>query len=157
MPPVSSGCVRGRSSPVPRCGAGRPFVAAGTAGRTRGPCLHRSGRRPRRPTGLVGDGRGGAVGVAGGPPGLAGAVGVTCPPRPRADDLEGWTPIRVEWRDGAPWVDWCHTTGIEFNDPFFDQTVERCLRHPYRLAFRRLTPIECLAPPPPAVRPDGFV
>jgi len=82
---------------------------------------------------------------------------VTCPPRPRPDDLEGWTPIRVEWRDGAPWVDWCHTTGIEFNDPFFDQTVERCLRHPYRLLFRRLTPIECLAPLAPAVRPDGFV
>ena len=76
---------------------------------------------------------------------------------PRPEELEGWTPIRVEWRDGTPWVDWCDTTGIEFDDPFFDQTVERCFQHPYRLLFRRLTPIECLAPLSPAMRPAGVV
>ena len=59
-------------------------------------------------------------------------------------DLAGWTPIRVGVEDGRPVVDWCWTEGVDFDDPFFDQTVERCLRAPYRLLFRRTTPIETL-------------
>lgn len=64
------------------------------------------------------------------------AVGVT--------DLTGWTPIRVGVEGGQPVVDWCWTDGVAFDDPFFDQTVERCLRDPYRLLFRRQTPIDVL-------------
>jgi hypothetical protein len=59
-------------------------------------------------------------------------------------DLHGWTPIRVSLQDGRPIVDWCWTDGIRFDDPFFDQTVDRCLRDPYRLLFRKQTPIETL-------------
>lgn len=59
-------------------------------------------------------------------------------------DLTGWTPIRVGVEGGRPVVDWCWTEGVEFDDPFFDQTVERCLRAPYRLLFRRRTSIEAM-------------
>ena len=57
-------------------------------------------------------------------------------------DLAGWTPIRVAWRDGRPIVDWCHTEGVAFTDPFFAETVECCLRHPFRLLFRHQTTME---------------
>ncbi|MFL6137938.1 MAG: sulfotransferase family protein [Frankiaceae bacterium] len=59
-------------------------------------------------------------------------------------DLNGWTPIRASYDGAGLVVDWCFTEGIAFDDPFFDQTVERCLRHPFRLLFRRTTPIEAL-------------
>jgi hypothetical protein len=72
----------------------------------------------------------------------------------------GWTPIGFAWRDGAPVVDWCHTEGVRFDDPFFAETVERCLRHPFRLLFRRRTGIAALAAAAelrPGLPPSGFV
>lgn len=60
------------------------------------------------------------------------------------DDLAGWTPIRVSNGAHGLLVDWCFTEGVAFDDPFFDQTVERCLRHPFRLLFRRTTSIDVL-------------
>lgn len=71
--------------------------------------------------------------------------------------LEGWTPIRV---GTGGTVDWCRTEGIDFDDPFFDQTVERCLRHPFRLLFRRETTMAELverAAVAPGLAPSGFV
>ena len=56
--------------------------------------------------------------------------------------LTGWTPIRLTWDGPRPTVDWCLTEGVPFTDPFFDQTVERCFRHPCRLLFRRETGID---------------
>jgi hypothetical protein len=59
----------------------------------------------------------------------------------------GWTPIRAFSAGDRMMVDWCFTEGLAstaFDDPFFDQSVERCLRHPFRLLFRRTTPIEAL-------------
>jgi len=50
-------------------------------------------------------------------------------------DLAGWTPIRVDGDE----VDWCHTDGILFTEPFFTETIDRCLRHPFRLLFRHRT------------------
>ena len=52
-----------------------------------------------------------------------------------------WTPIRVHDDGGEPVVDWCHMAGIDFTEPFLDETVQRALRHPFRLLFRHLTPI----------------
>lgn len=60
---------------------------------------------------------------------------------PTADQLAGWTPIRLTWAEAGPVVDWCQTAGERFDDPWFDQTVERCLRNPARLLFRHRTPI----------------
>lgn len=78
----------------------------------------------------------------------------------RVVDFGGWTPIRMAWDGGAPAVDWCHTEGVPFDDPFFDQTVERCFRHPFRLLFRHQTgmeELERLASDHPGVEPAGFV
>ncbi|MEA2900426.1 MAG: hypothetical protein QOH36_313 [Actinomycetota bacterium] len=75
-------------------------------------------------------------------------------------DLRGWTPIRVAWRDGRPLVDWCHTEGVEFTDPFFGETVQRCLRHPFRLLFRHETTIEGVGrhvAEHPGLPPAGFI
>ena len=75
-------------------------------------------------------------------------------------DLRGWTPIRVEWHDRRPVVDWCHTEGVDFTDPFFGETVQRCLRQPFRLLFRRETTIERVGrhvAEHPGLPPAGFV
>lgn len=75
-------------------------------------------------------------------------------------DLQGWTPIRVAVEDGRPVIDWCWTDGITFDDPFFDQSVERCLRDPYRLLFRKRTSIEVLgewAEASPGLEPAGLI
>jgi hypothetical protein len=61
-----------------------------------------------------------------------------------APDVGRWTPIRVHDGAGEPLVDWCHTAGIDFTDPFFDETVQRGFRHPFRLLFRHQTPIDHL-------------
>lgn len=56
-----------------------------------------------------------------------------------------WIPLRVYPRESRLHVDWCHLRGLRLTDPFFNQTMERCLRHPYSLLFRRHTPVESLA------------
>jgi hypothetical protein len=63
-----------------------------------------------------------------------------------APEVGRWTPIRVHDTAGESLVDWCHTAGIDFTDPFFDETVQRALRHPFRLLFRHQTPIHHLGP-----------
>jgi hypothetical protein len=63
---------------------------------------------------------------------------------PTPDQLRGWTPIRLGGTVAAPIVDWCHTEGERFEDPFFDQSVERCLRRPFNLLFRHQTAMETL-------------
>jgi hypothetical protein len=75
-------------------------------------------------------------------------------------DLSGWTPIRIAWRDGRPVVDWCHTKGVDFTEPFFAETVQRCLGHPFRLLFRHETTIERVGrhvAEHPGLAPAGFV
>jgi hypothetical protein len=56
-----------------------------------------------------------------------------------------WIPLRLYPRESRLQVDWCHLRGLRLTDPFFDQTMERCLRHPYSLLFRQHTPVEALA------------
>jgi hypothetical protein len=59
--------------------------------------------------------------------------------------LTGWTPTDVDWHDGRPIVRWCFTEGVEFTDPFFDQTIERCQDDPFRLLFWRQTTGDVMA------------
>ena len=57
-------------------------------------------------------------------------------------------------------VDWCHTEGIAFREPFFAETVDRCLRHPFRLLFRHRTDLATLCravDDQPGLPPAGFV
>lgn len=75
-------------------------------------------------------------------------------------DLSRWTPIRLTWLAGEPVVDWCHTEGIVFREPFFAETVDRCLRHPFRLLFQHRTDLETLCravDDQPGLPPAGFI
>ncbi len=57
-------------------------------------------------------------------------------------------------------IDWCYLGKTRFTEPFFEQTVERTLRRPFELLFRRQTPIEALrelGESEPEVCPTGFI
>ena len=56
-----------------------------------------------------------------------------------ADD---WFPIRLAFRDGRWSVDLARLGEERFHDPFFHETVGRCLQRPFNLAFRRQLPLE---------------
>ncbi|WP_238539767.1 sulfotransferase family protein [Corallococcus macrosporus] len=58
--------------------------------------------------------------------------------------LEGWLPARIHVDDGQLRVDWCHLGAQRFTDPFFDETLERRLRHPFALLFRHQTSMDAL-------------
>lgn len=75
-------------------------------------------------------------------------------------DLSCWTPVRLTWKGTAPVVDWCHTEGVTFSEPFFAETVDRCLRHPFRLLFSHRTDLDSLCravDDQPGLPPSGFV
>jgi hypothetical protein len=74
------------------------------------------------------------------------------------DDVRDRFPIRVARRDDVWTVDWCRLGGERFTDPFFEETVRRCVQRPFNLAFRTLTPLDELSESPPgALRPDGLI
>src|SRR5215216_3426983 len=78
----------------------------------------------------------------------------------RCEQLDGWTPIRLYWLQSSAFVDWCHSGELRFTDPFFDQTIEKCLRHPFNLLFRHQTPVDTLRlrhEARPGLPPTGFV
>ena len=57
-------------------------------------------------------------------------------------------------------VDWRYTAGVQFDDPFFVQTVERCLADPFNLLFHHETSIDELgrsAARHPGLPPAGFI
>jgi hypothetical protein len=77
-----------------------------------------------------------------------------------AQRLSGWTPIAVEWDGARPAIRWCFTDGLQFTEPSFDETIERCLRDPFRLLFWRETEIDALAElalASPGLEPAGFI
>lgn len=67
------------------------------------------------------------------------------PRRDRWDDVADWTPWRISPGPEGPVVEWCHTAGLLFDDPFFAQTLERAFRHPFRLLFTARTPLDAVA------------
>jgi hypothetical protein len=58
--------------------------------------------------------------------------------------LDGWVPFRVHAGRTPPQVEWCHLGGERFTAPFFEQTIEACLRKPFNQLFARETPIDTL-------------
>ena len=77
-----------------------------------------------------------------------------------AGQWRDWAPIRVYRRDGRWEVDWCYLGGERFTAPFFDETIDLCLRRPFNLVFRRQTPIEALEErheAEPGIYPTGFI
>jgi hypothetical protein len=78
----------------------------------------------------------------------------------RAARLDGWLPIRVFWRDGRAWVDWCHFGDARLSEPFFRDSVDVALRQPFNQAFRRETPIDALREwraASPGLEPTAFL
>lgn len=74
--------------------------------------------------------------------------------------LEGWVPVRLAPGDDGPRIQWCEVGDVAFSDPFFEQTIERCLRDPLRLLLMQWTGAEALAEfvaGNPGVAPAGFV
>ena len=69
-----------------------------------------------------------------------------------------WVPTRVRWTDRGPMVDWCHLGDLRFTDPFFAQTIDRAMAHPFNLLFRRSSPLEDLVEfQAPELRPAGLI
>ncbi|MBJ6762539.1 sulfotransferase family protein [Myxococcaceae bacterium JPH2] len=61
---------------------------------------------------------------------------------PPLDD--DWAPIRVHAGAGGLQVDWCHLGSERLTAPFFDQSIEDRLRHPFALLFQHRTSIDAL-------------
>ncbi|MFL6211264.1 MAG: sulfotransferase family protein [Pyrinomonadaceae bacterium] len=77
-----------------------------------------------------------------------------------ATQFQGWMPIRLHWQAAQPVLDWCFVGDERFTEPFFDQTVQRLLRHPFNQLFRQQTPLETLAKlheRAPGLAPTGFI
>ena len=77
-----------------------------------------------------------------------------------AGALDGWAPIRLLWDGPHASVDWCRVGAGGFAEPFFDQSVDKFLRHPFNQLFLRRTPIEILGErqrASPGLEPAGFV
>jgi len=58
-----------------------------------------------------------------------------------------WVPAQIRYTSAGPLVDWCHLGDLRFTDPFYIQTTERAMRHPFNLLFRRTTSLDALAAP----------
>jgi hypothetical protein len=74
--------------------------------------------------------------------------------------VNGWFPIRVYWDEGRPKVDWCRLGELRLEDPFFEQTVLRALRHPFNQALRLQTSLDLLCQAEKeqqGMRPDGLI
>lgn len=77
-----------------------------------------------------------------------------------ATQLEGWVPARFFWREGKPMVDWCYLGRERFESSFFEQTIGKCMAHPFNLLFRHQTPIDLLREwheVRPGLEPTGFI
>jgi hypothetical protein len=75
-------------------------------------------------------------------------------------DLTGWVPVRLHWTESGLMVDWGYLGDLRFTDPFFEQTVGRCLQHPANLFFRHETPMTALVQmneSSPGLPPAGFI
>src|SRR5512140_1723358 len=76
------------------------------------------------------------------------------------NDFSGWIPIRIDWEEDRPMVEWGFLGVCRFSDPFFAQTISQCVRHPADLLFRHRTSLESLGEitaSAPTVQPTGFI
>ncbi|MDB6112363.1 MAG: Aspartyl/asparaginyl beta-hydroxylase [Pedosphaera sp.] len=77
-----------------------------------------------------------------------------------ASQLAGWTPIWIVPQPAGPQVDWCHLNGLRFTHPFFNDTIDHAVRHPFNLLFRQRTSIDLLGEmhaTRPGLHPTGFI
>ena len=72
----------------------------------------------------------------------------------------GWLPVRTRWVDRELMVDWAYCGSRRLLEPFFEDTVLRCLTKPFNRLFRYSTPIGALdgwLQHHPGLRPTGFI
>jgi hypothetical protein len=73
--------------------------------------------------------------------------------------LRGWTPIWVRGSSADATVEWA-IVDRRFEEPFFEQTVDRAMQHPFNRLFSRRTPpaaVEAFAGLQPVIEPNGFI
>jgi hypothetical protein len=70
--------------------------------------------------------------------------------------LAAWTPVRVRVKSGE--IDWA-LLDEPFVEPFFEQTADLAMQHPFNLAFAQRTPLAVLDrfAHVPAIAPAGFI
>ena len=74
--------------------------------------------------------------------------------------FRNWAPIRIYWREGQPFVDWCYMGSERYTEPFYYLTTEGKLRQPFNVLFRHQTPLEFLGElyeQAPGLAPTGFI
>jgi hypothetical protein len=77
-----------------------------------------------------------------------------------ASELAGYMPIGVCWKNGEPFVQWCHQGEARFTEPFFEHALQRLMRLPLNHLIRPTTPPGVLAERAalsPGVPPAGFI
>ncbi len=76
------------------------------------------------------------------------------------NDFRSWIPIRVYPHANDFWVDWLRLGASPLTEPFFQQSIQDLLRHPFHQGFRRQTPIGALlqwSERSPGLPPSGFI
>lgn len=76
------------------------------------------------------------------------------------DAFMGWIPFRIRPDRTSDSVDWCFVGKEKFTDPFFEQTIARCLRKPFRQLAARETPMDALlewSAGRPGIAPTAFI
>jgi len=73
--------------------------------------------------------------------------------------LLGLTPTLIHLKKPHPLVQWCDLSNIVFSEPFFNQTIARCLREdPSRIRFQtQLEGLAHLYEISPGLEPTGFI
>jgi hypothetical protein len=77
----------------------------------------------------------------------------------KSAQLRAWTPVRIRTNGAERLVDWA-IVDEPFTDPFFEQTVDRAMQHPFNRVFAQRTPIEALedlASVEPGLAPNGLI
>jgi hypothetical protein len=72
----------------------------------------------------------------------------------------GWLPVRTRRRDRQLHVDWTYVGSQRLREPFFEESIARCLPKPFNRLFRYATPIDALADwlqDHPGLTPSGFI
>lgn len=75
-------------------------------------------------------------------------------------DFSGWIPGRIDRHAPKPLLDWVHLGAQSFIDPFYGDTVERCVQHPAGMLFRHRTALEdlpAIAETQPVLPVSGFI
>jgi hypothetical protein len=74
-----------------------------------------------------------------------------------AVNLHDWTPVRLRSMTGE--IDWA-LVGEPLTQPFFEQSADRAMQHPFNLAFSRRTPLaqlDAIVADAPGLAPAGLI